>query len=198
MDSTLPIVVKPSRILWGVFALLMGGFCFLIVEEAITSPLEGWQWLWLIFPAGMGVMALGAVWTFIFAPPKMIIDENGVSGRPFMRLAIRIPWDDIVWAKFEQARIERFGYKGIVESMFNDVTQMQFLSLHVDNTSGKYNRAEKVQSEEGRNIRKIRFQITLAAVRKKRAKEIAEIINNLTKTTLAERQQMTKSPFASQ
>lgn len=202
MDKTLPIVVKPSRLGRGVGALVSAAIAVFMFDKSATVEPEALKWLVYFFVAILGVASLFFGRECIFGTsPRVIIDEDGVGGcfvgGDFVGLK-RIAWDDIIGARVSvQSELD-------LEGKFRRPTIK--LVLDVDNKDGKYYRANGRNSPKaGRDNEDDAFafditdSVALDPIRihySWEAEKTAAAINNLTKSTLAERRQMTKNPFA--
>ncbi len=204
MNNTLPIVVLPSRWVWGFWALIWAVFFTPFAYLALTvAPGVEYKLLMCAIAAPLGFELLQAARNCLFAPPRMIIDESGVGGR-FVSGgfggAKRVAWEDIIMAHY------------VEEHSFLTKQIYFFIILKVDNTGGKY--------PVGKFARwwsliawwekfllwgddsAFAFNITDSKLSEWRAKEIVEIINRRAKAKPHKLQESgkpeesDKSPFA--
>ncbi len=209
MNNTLPIVVLPSRGRWALLAVMLSvgvvaGVCLLAL---------GWipgetKWENFGFYAAIAIAAFAAPFAWrncIAAPPRMIIDEDGVGGRfiggGFVGTT-RIAWDDITGARFWQMHHYTMGFQGAVVR--------RVLCLDVNNDNRKYipvrRFLHKLRSFEAKVEKYIpivkgsafSFNITHSELNEKQAEEIVAVINKLAKGKPPESgkaEESGKSPF---
>ncbi|MGI9338539.1 MAG: hypothetical protein ACR2P4_08535, partial [Gammaproteobacteria bacterium] len=197
MNNELPIVVKPSRFVWGVWALIWAGVLVTLVNSSLdTAPTGREKWLIYAIAAFFGGMALKAGWHWIFLPPRIIIDEDGVGGRfvggGFVGTT-RIAWDDIIGAQF----IKQYG-------VMDKHSSKQLIVLDVNNTGGRYRPARKLlrlfsamlkKYLPGKETPAFAFDVTNSELNDRQAKEIVAVINNRAKAAFDVSQESGKSPF---
>ena len=158
-----PIVVKPSRWKWGAATLAMAlmffmGIAFLILPDESFSPPAPH-----IFILMGGLLGPLSAWETIRALPRLIIDDEGVSGRHVFRVK-RITWDDIITARVKNVYVGIYGsYKHIY--------------VDVNNADGKYHSKGEKSPRENKDIFTCVFPVHLAKLNDRQAQEIVDIIN---------------------
>lgn len=196
MNNELPIIVKPSRLIWGLIFLATALLFALDVYIVAFTEAVDEEWLkWLLYAAAVFFIyeMLIVAWNGLVAPPRMVIDEGGVGGRFAAGAsagAARIAWDDITGARYV--------------SEYSVLSQVRyfFVVLDVNNTGGKYPVGkvahwwspfawwEKFILSHVQHT--FAFEVSSAKLSEERAKEVVAIINKHAKGKPPDKQDSAK------